>query len=301
MIRLHTVNSQQPKTIIKPAQIKKNSPAAPAPVVAPAPAPAPVVAPAPAPAPVPTPVITPSPSSSVGSLAPTTTTTSTTSTTTTTTTPTTISYTSTNWSGYLVTGDKYSDISASWVATNPTGNNTTTTADATWVGIGGVTTSDLIQVGTENSVSASGQVSTAAFYEMLPNASINIDSLKISPGDSISASLAQVSTGQWTISITDVTTNHNFTLNVSYTSMLSSAEWIEEDPSNLSNSLIPFDNFGVVPFSGASTTVNGTSITLSGAKADSITMLNSTGQNIAVPSAISSTGSSFSITRTNFN
>src|SRR6185503_10225868 len=64
--------------------------------------------------------------------------------------------TSTNWSGYAATGGTYTSVTGTW--TVPTVSATTAGADATWVGIGGINSTDLIQAGTEATVSG-GEVS----------------------------------------------------------------------------------------------------------------------------------------------
>jgi hypothetical protein len=240
------------------------------------------------------PVVTPSPSSNVSGLTPSVpaTTPSTPSTPATTT-----SYDSTNWSGYMATTGSYSAISASWTATSPTGNGSTTSADSTWIGIGGVTTSDLIQVGTQNIVAANGQVSPGAFYELLPNVSQTVPGITVAVGDTMSASLTQISAGQWTIHIVDTTNGESYTSTVTYASSNSSAEWIEEDPSFSSRRLIPFDNFGTASFTGGSTVASGSTVNIAGSNAQPITMVNQADQPIATPSAIGSSGASFSVTQ----
>ncbi|HET8991656.1 MAG TPA: G1 family glutamic endopeptidase [Candidatus Saccharimonadales bacterium] len=205
-------------------------------------------------------------------------------------------YTSTNWSGYLASGGSYTAVSASWKATSPTGNGSSTSADSTWIGIGGVTSADLIQIGTENTVSASGQVSTAAFYELLPNSAIFIPSLSVTPGDGISADINEVANNQWTMTITDTTSNQSFTTTVSYQSTNSTAEWIEEDPSYSSGSQIPMDNFGSVDITSASTVSNGSTLNLNTSSAQPITMVTQSGQPVATPSYIGPDGASFDVT-----
>ena len=251
------------------------------------------------------PVVTPAPSSSVSGLTPTTPASNQTSN------PgsgsnsppksspppptTTTSYTSTNWSGYLAAGGQYTAISGSWLAPNPTGNGSTTSADGTWIGIGGVLSSDLIQVGTQDSVSASGQIRTAAFYELLPGVSITIPSLSVTPGDHMSASINETSINVWQFTISDTTSNQTYTQNVSYSSTNSSAEWIEEDPGYSNGSLVPLDNFGTVYFSASITTSQGTVENLSTAGALPITLVNGSNQPIATPSSIGSDGASFDV------
>lgn len=302
------------KPTIKPITV-------PSPVAKPAPKP-PAVTPPPAPKvveePTPKPVIKPVPSSSVSNLSSTSSGASSTSTSSSTSsssgatsstssspTPTTPTnpapdYTSSNWSGYVVAGQKFTTISGTWVQPKATGNGTTTMADATWIGIGGITTSDLIQVGTDNTVEPNGSVVIGAFYELLPNSAITIPNVTISAGDTINASINEIGSGEWTISITDVTDSESFSINVSYTSSNSSAEWVEEDPSDISGNLVPFDNYGSVDFTQALTTANGTSVDLAKIGAQSVAMVNSSNQIISSPSAIGSDGASFSVTRENF-
>lgn len=195
----------------------------------------------------------------------------------------------------MASGGNYTAISASWTATSPTGNGSTTSADAAWIGIGGVTTSDLIQVGTQNTIAANGKVSTSAFYELLPNVSQPVPGVTVTAGDAMSASVTQISPGQWSISITDTANGESYTNTVAYASSNSSAEWIEEDPSFSFRRQIPFDNFGTASFTNGSTLANGSTVNIAGSNAQPITMVNQSGQAIATPSALGGDGASFSI------
>lgn len=253
------------------------------------------------------PPVTPAPNSSVPSLQPATSSSPTGSTSTGTgstgsdtnsnSSTTSISYTSSNWSGYFSSTStyKYTAVSGDWTEDTPTGNGSSNSYDATWIGVGGITTNDLIQVGINNTVSSTGQISTQAFYEMLPSPSVTVSGFKVSPGDSITASITETSTDMWSITLNDLTQNETFNKVVSYTSSLSSAEWIEEDPSSIKGGLLPLDNFGTVKFGKAFTIVNGTSSNLLQINANSVTMVNSSGKPEAVPSAIGNDGASFSV------
>jgi hypothetical protein len=275
---------------------------------APGPAPAPIQSSSPPPKPAPPPV-KPSPSSNVSNLTTTQTQsapssgggsssqTSSGSGSSGSTSPPTGSYSSSNWAGYFAASGAYNAVSANWVAPTIAATSDPGSADATWIGIGGITAGDLIQVGTDNIISSSGQVSTAAFYEMLPYSSTPINSLKISQGDQISAALNEVSVGIWDISLTDNTTNQTFTKTVSYSSSLSSAEWIEEDPANNNGQLYPLDDFGNVAFSNCLSAVNGTAETIAAAGASSVTMEDASNQPVATPSALGSDGASFNVIR----
>jgi hypothetical protein len=247
------------------------------------------------------PVVTPSPSSSVSSLAPITPPTTSSSgggsSTTTAAAPTTATgYTSTNWSGYMATSGTFKAIAGSWVVpSNITGTNGETTADSAWIGIGGVTSNDLIQVGTQDTVSASGRVSSSAFYELLPNSSTTIPNVTITPGDSLTAAITEVSSSQWTITITDKTDNETFSINTAYSSTNSSAEWIEEDPSYSFNRQILFDNFHSVTFGSGTTATSSGNVSITSSSAQPVTMLDRSGSVVATPSPLS--GGSFSVTR----
>jgi len=204
-------------------------------------------------------------------------------------------YTSTNWSGYLASAGKFTSVSGSWTVPHVSGNGATETADAAWVGIGGVTSSDLIQVGTNDTVSASGQVSVNAFYEMLPAPETPVATMTVGVGDFMSATISQLGSGQWQIKISDVTRGENFSIAVSYVSSLSTAEWIEEDPSYGSGGLVPFDTFGSINFAGATTEENGATQTLASAGGQAIILVNRHGRALATPSAIGMDGKSFSV------
>lgn len=191
----------------------------------------------------------------------------------------------------------YTAVSGAWVVPTVSGNGTSTSADGTWIGIGGVTSGDLIQAGTQDIVSASGQVSTTAFYEMLPQASITIPGVTVSAGDSVDTTITEQSAGSWKISFTDLTDNETFSLTVSYASSESSAEWIEEDPSYANGSLVPLATFGSVTFSGGTTTLQGSSDTIASSNASPITLVSSTGKPLAIPSSLTAGGQGFTVTQ----
>lgn len=202
-----------------------------------------------------------------------------------------------NWSGYASTNGNFTFVTGMWTIPQVTGSGHTS-ADATWVGIGGVKSTDLIQAGTQNIISPSGQVTSAAFYELLPGTALDVTSLQVKPGDSMTATIAQQSAAnQWVITIKDNTTNQNYQTTVTYTSSLSSAEWIEEAPSN-GSSILPLDNFGTMQLTGGATTQNGSTVTIAGASDIGITMVNSANQAVATPSSLGGDGASFTVART---
>lgn len=202
-------------------------------------------------------------------------------------------YTSTNWSGYLATGGNFTTVSGSWVVPSVTGATGIESGDGAWIGIGGVTSNDLIQVGTLDQVNPDGTIDYRIFYEVLPAAAMVVDA-PVDAGDLITASITETALNQWMIVINDVTKGSTFSKSLSYTSTHSSAEWIEEDPSYLSGDLMPFANFGTINFSGCKSTVDTYLYNIADIGASSITMVARRAP-IAVPSAIS--GSGFSVAR----
>jgi len=205
--------------------------------------------------------------------------------------------TSHNWSGYAATGGSYTAVTGTWTVPQlaPTG---APGVGATWVGIGGVNSRDLIQAGTQDVSAGNGQSQFQAWIEMLPAPSQQVP-LAVAPGDSVTVSITQQSAGSgtWQIAFKNNTSGQTYQTTVHYASSLSSAEWIEEAPSG-PNGIVPLDNFGSVAFSSASAVQNGQTVDLSQAGAQPITMLNGSSQPLAVPSAIGSDGSSFSVART---
>ena len=153
-----------------------------------------------------------------------------------------------SWGGYTVTSSILNpqpivtSVSGSWTVprVDVTQSNT---FSAVWIGIGGQFEKTLIQIGTEQD-SVNGVTYYNAWYELLPDFSVAIDSLKITPGDLMSASIYLVDSAndQWSMSITDLTTGQTFHQIVNYASSMLSAEWIVERPTinNAITSLAPF-------------------------------------------------------------
>jgi hypothetical protein len=201
---------------------------------------------------------------------------------------------SSNWSGYAASGGTFTSVTATW--TVPTVSSTTAGADATWVGIGGLTTRDLIQAGTQAMVDASGTVQYSSWIEMLPASSRTVP-LSVTAGDSVTVTLTQQSGNDWLISMKNNTTGGTYSITVQYASSNSSAEWVQEAPS-VGRGLVALDQFGSLQFSGATAVRDGKSMSLSALGAKAITMINGQGQPLAQPSTIASDGTSFTVTRT---
>lgn len=209
-------------------------------------------------------------------------------------TPATVTSSSSNWSGYAASGGTFTSVTGTW--TVPTVSASSAGADATWVGIGGLTSSDLIQAGTQAMVDGSGTVAYGSWIEMLPEASRPVP-LAVTAGDSVTVTITQQSGNDWLIAMKNNTTGRTYTITVQYSSSNSSAEWVQEAPS-IGRGLIPLDLFGTVQFSGASAVRDGQAMSPAALGAKAITMINGQGQALAQPSTIASDGSSFTITRT---
>lgn len=149
--------------------------------------------------------------------------------------------TSTNWSGYAVTGASGSvtSVTGSWVipAATCTEAGGSTAYASFWVGIDGWNSSSVEQTGTDSDCS-SGTPEYYAWYEFYPAPSYyagNLTSLKV--GDVMSATVSYAN-GTFTAIIKDVTQNESYTATFTpaaasrrYTPPArSSAEWIAEAP-----------------------------------------------------------------------
>jgi len=208
-------------------------------------------------------------------------------------TPASLTSSSSNWSGYAASGGTFTSVTATW--TVPAVSETSPGADATWVGIGGLSSRDLIQAGTQAMVYGSG-VAYTAWIEMLPQSSRDVP-LSVTAGDSVTVTITQQSGNDWVVAMKNNTTGGTYNVTVQYSSSNSSAEWVQEAPS-VGRGLVSLDQFGTVLFRAASAVGDGKTMTLAGLGAKAITMINGQGQAIAQPSTIGSDGSSFTVART---
>src|SRR3989454_10868326 len=216
------------------------------------------------------------------------------------------SVSSTNWSGFAVTGSagSVSDAKGSWVVPTIQGNCPSTNQYSSfWVGIDGFNSGTVEQTGTDSDCQ-NGVPTYYAWYEFYPHPSFLISGLAIHPGDHISADVV-FANRRFTTTITDVTTGLSFSTSAKVNSaQRSSAEWIAEAPS--SGGILPLANFGTVYYGTDNTGVASTCFaTINGATGaigsfasssiQSITMVTSSGAVKAQPSALSTDGTSFSV------
>jgi hypothetical protein len=158
---------------------------------------------------------------------------------------------STDWAGYIVNSNlekpQLIGINASWTVPRISVFSSDAYSSA-WIGIGGHSEKTLIQAGTEHD-SVNGQEYYSAWYELLPADAVRIDTMSISSGDVITASITLVNsdTNQWAIRIHDATKDQGFYRTFIYNSTRLSGEWIVERP-HVNNAIAPLSNFGTITF-----------------------------------------------------
>lgn len=209
---------------------------------------------------------------------------------------------SSNWSGYAVEtnlinpqSNAVSDVKGSWAVPSVIcSSSSANTYSAAWVGIDGDSDNTVEQTGTEQDC-ANGSPRYYAWYEMYPRASHSIG-IAVHPGDVIQAEVRYIGGNNFQLTLVDTTTSKTFSIIQKLNAHRQSAEWIMEAPS--SGSTLPLADFGIIPFTSASATLNNITGSIgNGAwQHDEITMTNNSGAPKATPSALSPDGSSFNVT-----
>ena len=212
---------------------------------------------------------------------------------------------STNWSGYAVTGSSFTSSKASWVVPTVTCSKTPNTYAAFWTGLDGWTSDTVEQTGTDSDCDGTTP-SYYAWYEFYPNPSYLISSVKVAPGDKMSASVTY-SGSEFTITITNETTGKSYSKSAKVSgAKRSSAEWIAEAPCcTNSGGILPLSDFGTVDFGQDHTDVTSTNYATDSSVTGPISdfgtdvyesvMVSSKGADEAVPSGLSTDGSSFTV------
>ncbi|MHB8644775.1 MAG: G1 family glutamic endopeptidase [Thermomicrobiales bacterium] len=163
-----------------------------------------------------------------------------------------------NWSGYEVDTQKITAVHAAWIVPSVIAPPATGYA-ATWVGIGGTMTDDLIQAGTEQDIE-NGVATYYAWVEALPDSALGVSPRRLPahPGDLFSVTITNTGGNDWTALLENRTTGQRLSLTTTYQSCECSAEWIEEVPvvDGVDNPALA--NFGAVTFLEATATVSGT-------------------------------------------
>jgi hypothetical protein len=166
---------------------------------------------------------------------------------------------SSNWAGYVVTDDSttYTSVTGSW--RQPAVACTAADAGASsafWVGLGGyyTTSETLEQIGTSSDCDPkTGLPTYYAWYELVPDDSVNITKFKVSPGDLVTTSVNVLPDGSSVmLQVKNRTTHQTFTTTKPFPNAdLSSAEWVAEAPSACDQyrcRQLSLANFGSVQF-----------------------------------------------------
>lgn len=205
-----------------------------------------------------------------------------------------------NWAGYIdtptSTNGQYTSISGSWTVPDISASQQNDAAAAQWIGLGGVSSTDLLQMGTVEQIQ-NGQPVIEVFWEQLPSSAQNV--MTVPAGSTISAMIAET-TGEnpiWNLTFTvngqtPSQTISPVTIDTSYANGIgTSAEWISEDPSTQNDRLYPLANMGTVSYQSA--TVNGEPLNYTTNQVQSEAMLSSNGNVLIAPSALGTDGESF--------
>lgn len=218
---------------------------------------------------------------------------------------------SNNWSGYNVSilggVQPIKSVSAQWIV--PTASAHQRNQDeysAMWIGIGGgcidsgcvAADATLIQVGTEQDVSANGTTSYSAWWETIPAPSVT--AFSVNPGDQMYASITEGTVPEtWNIVLQDRSNGQSFTGLVNsepmpYSSDYSTGEFILETPVVTSSSgaaIGTMPNLAGPAFDLA--TVNGANPGLT--TSDAIQLVDANGNVEATPSAPDSDTDGFAV------
>lgn len=207
--------------------------------------------------------------------------------------------TSLNWSGYAVTPARggVTAVAATFVV--PRAGLVPPGFAATWAGIGGYSTPDLIQAGVgEQSLPTLPVLGPQyfAWYELLPNAETPITgcsgdaTCRVVPGDRVTVQISQVRGTTWRVAMADAG-RWSWSHNLQYASSRTSAEWILEAPSLVTQTLLA--PVGTVRFGPGSTfTARGVTRTIAAGNPTQI-ILTPGLINEATPSGLSPDGRSF--------
>ncbi len=203
-----------------------------------------------------------------------------------------------NWAGYMVEANDVTLVHAAWkvpAVTRVAGD----AFSSSWVGIGGTKSDTLIQAGTTQYIE-NGTPQYYAWIETLPQTAelIPPQKLRVRPGDAVGVTIHNTGGDQWQIKIENASMGQQLTRSVTYASCKCSAEWIEEEPTIVTDSgqgLATLANFGSVKFSDAYAKVGSATQTLRQLSVTPITLKNSGGQVLATTGELSSSGNNFTV------
>ncbi len=217
-------------------------------------------------------------------------------------------WTSSNWSGYAVVGSSFTQAQGSWtVPTVDCTKNTNIASASFWVGIDGWDNGTVEQTGTDSDCSKD-RPSYYAWYEFYPKGGVTITSVPVTPGDQISAEVVY-NDPEFTVTLTNETTGKSYSTSSAVPgARRTSAEWIAEAPCCTNGGdTLPLSHFRVVPFGEDYTFLNDTNYATDASTSGQIgafgnnvqeaIMVDGNNRVDAVPSPLSSDGTSFTVVR----
>ena len=115
-----------------------------------------------------------------------------------------------NWSGYAIQGSpgSVSDVKGSWLVPTVTCSFGENSASSFWIGIDGLSSKTVEQIGTISQC-VNGTPAYSAFFEVFPHQSHRISSMSILQHQVVSAEVKF--DGKFTLSFNDTTTGGSFT------------------------------------------------------------------------------------------
>ena len=212
-----------------------------------------------------------------------------------------------NWAGYAVTGNGFTDVRGSWHVPEVNCNVTPNSESAFWAGIDGYSDNTVEQTGTSSNCNGSTP-QYFAWYEFYPAGPVTLTNFPVKPGDVIGAEVKYLGGETFQIRIHNHRTNQLYVKNHNVSGAdRTSAEWIAEAPSTGSSceDILPLADFHVANYgldytsdSGTNTAIDsGTSgrIRAFGSNVQEITMVSCSGATEAVPTSLTSDGTSFRV------
>jgi Peptidase A4 family len=204
---------------------------------------------------------------------------------------------STNWSGYAVTGATGSvqDVSGSWTVPSVTCDSGAEYSSF-WIGIDGFNSHTVEQIGVDADCQ-NGSPAYYAWFEFYPHPFVTINKFTVQPGDVVTAEVHyDTKTRQFTVAIHNGAQSFSASTKVNRAER-SSAEWITEAPFRAANTL-PLAKFSTVSYNSDTAAMNGAPVPIGAFAANNIyeiTMVDESGNAKAIPSALGSDKSTFSV------
>lgn len=206
-------------------------------------------------------------------------------------------FTSSNWSGYAVVGEEFTQATGTWIVPAVDCSSSPYSSVSFWVGIDGWDDATVEQTGTDSDCD-DGHPKYYAWVEFAPKAGVTIKSVPVSPGDRMSADVIYDGS-QFVVTTTNTTTGDSSTTTaIVPKAKRTSAEWIAE-----ANGYFLSD-FGTVHFGPDFTAIGGNSATDSstsgpigafGKKTQASVIVDGKQADLAVPSFLSVDGTSFNV------